>query len=130
MPRFQGYRVFSMLSSPPPRPPLIFHLQLAEMRKLSTRAFLCLSSSACVHVFIHRPVSRPAHSIPLLVSLLVYLSLCILLSSHHHSVVSSQFQNSLCLSLSLSLFAGTVCREFCPPCVVSFRYYVEFNDII
>lgn len=109
----------------------------------STRAFLCLSS--------HQPLPASCRSSSS--SLGLKLASVLILSpglffahvfvgmhppSDQHDLhvlcLFSQFRNSLCLSLSLfSLCWDRVLRAgsvVCPPCVVSFRYYIEFNDII
>lgn len=91
----------------------------------------CVVSSplpASVAQFIYSCHSPPS------LALLSFAHVLVWSSSPSCSVSFSQFQNSLCLSLSLSLFAGTVCLKpdgsVCLACVVSFRYYIEFNDII
>lgn len=90
----------------------------------------CVVSSplpASVAQFIYSCHSPPSLALLSFAHVLVWSS-----PSSSCSVSFSQFQNSLCLSLSLSLFAGTVCLKpdgsVCLACVVSFRYYIEFND--
>lgn len=125
--------VFTLSSPPQPHPAFIEgkkkEKNIAENVNENTYFFyLCLSVSV-----VSACISSGAQSPLPVFSLLMYLSICTFPPPRSSCSVSfSQFQNSLCLSLSLfSLCWDRVLRPdsvACPACVVSFRYYIEFND--
>lgn len=158
---YSNPRFFFMLSSPPqPHSPFIkgkkkytisrkcqwntyfFYLCLSVSVVSSVSACFCVMLCSVfqsfileLNLFLYEPHNLPSHFYQLFFFFFYFAHVVVYnapFPQTSFSVSFSQFQNSLCLSLSLFSLCWDrvlrVGRVVCPPYVVSFRYYIEFND--